>query len=444
VEAKTQKRGTIKTSTKTAAHNRLREKIGVYLHNHKTLPCSEDNPEWCFYHNTYGERAGKCKQPCSFNLDRPNVQQLHSEKLNKSSTDPFADMYNTHWCYYHNQYGDRAHNCTFPCSYIKDNSSHSQYSKKSPYRHSDTLFWVRDKISNRIFSLHSVLRATPTLIQRAKRDDREFRSAGGHQLRSYGVVEEEIDIGFGPQVWSFYVLQTQCPLLGKDFFQHNFLSWKIVPDDGSRTIKCRNTSDKTGASIVVTDDYVARNTVAAVRVSQKRFHDVLAEFPSIIGVLDRKTPCKYPFEHHIPTTGRSCFARAREVAPKHAALERQKINDMLASGVLERASGPYASPMHIVPKDGGKDIRIVGDFRALNQSIVKDTYQIPRILEFQNKMKDAKIFSTLDLKSGFHQILLSKEDRKKTTLCTPWGSFHYTRCCFGLSNSPQSMQRLTD
>jgi len=171
----------------------------------------------------------------------------------------------------------------------------------------------------------SVLPATPTLIQRAKRDDREFRSGGGHQWRSYGVVKEEIDIGFGPQVWSFYVLQTQCPLLGKDFFQHNFLSWKFVPDDGRRTIKCPITNDTTGASIVVTDDYVARNTVAAVIVSEKRFYDVLAEFPSITGDLDLKTPCKHPFEHHIPTNGRRCFAGARKVAPKHSALARQKI-----------------------------------------------------------------------------------------------------------------------
>jgi len=202
--------------------------------------------------------------------------------------------------------------------------------KNSPYRHTDTLFWVRDKISNRIFSLDSgacvsVLPATPTLIQRAKRDDREFRSGGGHQWRSYGVVEEEIDIGFGPQVWSFYILQTQCPLLGKDFFQHNFLSWKFVPDDGRRSIKCPITNDTTGASIVVTDDYVARNTVAAVIVSEKRFYDVLAEFPSITGDLDLKTPCKHPFEHHIPTNGRRCFAGARKVAPKHSALARQKI-----------------------------------------------------------------------------------------------------------------------
>jgi len=263
---------------------------------------------------------------------------------------------------YHNQCGDLARNCTFPCSYIKDTLSHSQHSKNSPYRHSDTLFWVRDKISKRIFSLDSGacasgLPATPTLIQRAKRDDREFRSAVGHQLRSYGVVEEEIVIGFGPQAWSFYVLQSQCPLLRKDFFQHNFLSWKFVPDDGSRAIKCRITNDTTGASIRVSDDYVARNTVPAVGVSEKRCYDVSAEFPSISGDLDLKTPCKHPFEHHIPTTTRPCFASARKVAPKHAALARQKINDMLTCGVFERLNVHQVlmlRPCTLCPKTGAK------------------------------------------------------------------------------------------
>jgi len=113
---------------------------------------------------------------------------------------------------------------------------------------------------------------------------------------------------------------------------------------------------------MVTDDYIARYTVAAVRVSEKRFYNFWAEFPSITGGLDLKTPCKHPFEHHTPATCRHCFARAQKAALKHAALARQKIYDMLASGVLEPASGPYASLMHIVPKDGGKDIGNVVDF----------------------------------------------------------------------------------
>ena len=85
----------------------------------------------------------------------------------------------------------------------------------------------------------SILPATPHLIQRAKKSDRKLTAAGGFALKSYGVVEETIDIGFGPKAWIFYVVESHNPLLGKDFFQHNFLTWKYVPDDGSRTIMLR-------------------------------------------------------------------------------------------------------------------------------------------------------------------------------------------------------------
>jgi len=51
-------------------------------------------------------------------------------------------------------------------------------------------------------------------------------------------------------------VETHNPLLGKDFFQHNFLTWKYVPDDGSRTIKLHVTDETTGNSIMVTDDNI--------------------------------------------------------------------------------------------------------------------------------------------------------------------------------------------
>ena len=103
----------------------------------------------------------------------------------------------------------------------------------------------------------SILLATPHLIQRARKSDRKLTAAGSFVLKSYGVVEETIIIGFGPKAWTFYVVETHHPLLGKDFFQHNFLTWKYVPDDGSRTIKLRVTDETTGNSIRVTDATLA-------------------------------------------------------------------------------------------------------------------------------------------------------------------------------------------
>ena len=115
---------------------------------------------------------------------------------------------------------------------------------------------------------------------------------------------------------------------------------------------------------MVTDDHIGCNAVSQVTASDQRFWNVLSEFPSVTEDIHFNQPCKHPFDHHIPTKGRPCFARRRKVAPKYANRARQKINEMLANCVLERASGPYASPMHIVPKDGGKDIRIVEIGRA--------------------------------------------------------------------------------
>ena len=151
----------------------------------------------------------------------------------------------------------------------------------------------------------------------------------------------------------------------------------------------------------MTDDYVARNTVAAVRVSEKRFDDVLAEFPSITGDLDLKTPCKHRFERHIPTTGRPCFAGARNVAPKHAALARQKIKDMLTSGVLERASGPYASPMHIVPKDRAKTSESWEIFEHWTNLLWKIHTKYYAFSSFKTRWKMQKFFLLLISNLGF-------------------------------------------
>jgi len=171
----------------------------------------------------------------------------------------------------------------------------------------------------------------------------------------------------------------------------SLLPKQMVPDYGKSQHE-NHSHSKTRLLDYHDSAHIGCNAVSQVTVSDQRFWNVLSEFPSVTKDIHFNQPCKHPFEHHILTKGRPCFARARKVAPKYANLARQKINEMLANGVLERAPGPYASPMHLVPKDGGKDIRIVGDYRALNMSIVKDTYQIPRILEFQNKMKDAKSF----------------------------------------------------
>jgi hypothetical protein len=123
-----------------------------------------------------------------------------------------------------------------------------------------------------------------------------------------------------------------------------------------------------------------------------------------------------------------------------------EIENLLENNIIEKSFSPYNAPIWVVPKKGidsnGKPKRrLVIDFQKLNDQTITDKYPIPDINMTIQNLGKAKVFSTVDLESGFHQILIKEEDREKTAFSVNHAKFQFRRMPFGLKNAPAIFQR---
>ena len=98
--------------------------------------------------------------------------------------------------------------------------------------------------------------------------------------------------------------------------------------------------------------------------------------------------------------------------------------------------------MLVRKKDGS--YRCCVDYRALNSVTKKDAYPMPKIDTCLDALASAKWFSTFDLRSPYHHILVNPSDSDKTAFICPVGMYKFRRMPFGLCNAGATFQRLMD
>ena len=136
-------------------------------------------------------------------------------------------------------------------------------------------------------------------------------------------------------------------------------------------------------------------------------------------------------------------ARPRRLTPEKQQEVRRQVAELLEAGAIEKASGPWAAPLVLVPKKGG-EWRMCVDYRELNQITKKDAYPLPLIDVLIRMFEGCSHFSTLDLKSGYYQVPMAEADKEKTAFITPSGLYQFAVMPFGLCNAPATFQRMVD
>ena len=149
-------------------------------------------------------------------------------------------------------------------------------------------------------------------------------------------------------------------------------------------------------------------------------------------------------KHHIETTDPTPIKQRARRFPIHQRDEGNKIvEEMLSADVIEPSSSPWSSPVVLVKKKDGST-RFCIDYRKLNAVSIKDSYPLPRIDDSLDALAGAKCFSTLDLASGYWQVGMTEEAKRKSAFVTPGGLFQFKCMPFGLCNAPSTFERLME
>ncbi|GJP46380.1 hypothetical protein CLOM_g5674 [Closterium sp. NIES-68] len=142
------------------------------------------------------------------------------------------------------------------------------------------------------------------------------------------------------------------------------------------------------------------------------------------------------------------YQRRRRMSPGDEEICRGKCRELLDAGLIRPSNSAYAAATVVAARTDltGEVLarRMCGDYRELNRITKADRYSMPTAEEIFDRLEGAVIFSTLDMRQGFNQIVIREEDKCKTAFHGVVGLYEWNVMPFGLRNASAVFQRVMD
>ena len=197
---------------------------------------------------------------------------------------------------------------------------------------------------------------------------------------------------------------------------------------------------------------VMRNLVADVILGEsfmKQHSSIIFKFggekpPLILSAMPSLNMTLPPLFSGIGPDIKPIAVKSRRFSAEDKIFIKQEVKRLLENKIIEPSVSPWRAQV-LVDRDEGKKPRLCIDYsRTVNRYTIPDAYPLPRIEDMVNSVAQNKIYTTLDLKSAYHQLKLQECDIPLTAFEADGRLFHFLRLPFGLTNAIAAFQRLMD
>jgi hypothetical protein len=221
-------------------------------------------------------------------------------------------------------------------------------------------------------------------------------------------------------------------ILGIDWMTEH----KVLLDVSSRVIEIDSPSNGATTLYLPQQEYFLSCVYATTDIKLEDI-PIVCEYPDVF-------PCDLPgmppdrdieFIIELQPSTAPISKRPYRMPPNELAELKIQLQDLLDKGFIRPSASPWGCPALFVKKKDNS-LRLCVDYRPLNAVTIKNKYPLSRIDILFDQLAGAKIFSKIDLRSGYHQIKIKPSDVPKMAFSTRYGLYEYLVMYFGLTNAP--------